>query len=894
MIDKIIADPLRYFKRLRWHGEVACPECGSVHVYDGCQGYICADCGHRFSDTSGTIFHATKLPLVKWLLALYYLIKSPRGISSYTLARFIGVTQPTAWRMLKQLRSVMPMDEPSGEITIDEVWIGPKFKFIHNTRKRQLTQRTGLRGKNLADSLKHPIIGIYGEHNHSKFARSLCLVPLHTPYNKSTVKSQFLEHTRGVTHITSDDTSLYDDAAQCLKVPQSKNSHSMGYYKAPDGRSSNRIENVFTHLRQTYSTYLHVSKKYLQSYLNTFAFRYLYRGLDFGEICLMTPEIRDLREQLRLQEEQFQEQLRQQEQLQEQLLQHEEEIERLKTLVASANNSISALHTSVLQMEAGGYVTSVIPREQNGTVTGYWLTFGSGDTIFLSTGEESTPRISVRAYNGGDYYWSLDDEFLLDGNGEMIMVEKGSTAPQFKAEEGNWYISTDSAASWTMIDKASSNTSLFKAIDTSNRNYVTITLADGTVLQLTTWSAHVTLQNIVNQLSRNLAALRRVVDALEENDYLQSVTPLYEDDTRTGWYFSFAKSGTVAVYSMESADYSLLHEAIKQSGQDDGPYIIGIDAADSDHVTLTLSDDSSISIPRYQGTTLSVDVPIWDTDQPGSSYTFFLIGLDETVSCSFHLEGTDLEDAEVTAFSDGNFVVSVIRSAPSEGMLNVTCIRKFEEGFVTLLLTDASGKCTTRNIRILYKTPSISYNGDPYQLEEGLNFTLPASSGTFRLLLTPYHFMDFGYSPSSHQWGHVTMYTSLPNNCMVIYIDENNKLEDRYLTVDLKDSSAQRFSIRIKQEGNPTADPNPYWEVDRITFPWTGGEYSFKVNVKDDPAREVGIDMGDNINVIWGENTGDYIVVTFSVAPNPDGFLYSVPINSRLANGTILVEQLHR
>ena len=116
-------------------------------------------------------------------------------------------------------------------------------------------------------------------------------------------------------------------------------------------------------------------------------------------------DIRQLQEQLRLQEEQ--------------LRQHEEEIARLKTLVESANNSISALQTSVLQMEAGGYVTSVIPREQNGTVTGYWLTFGSGETIFLSTGEDSTPRISVRAYNGGNYYWTLDDEFLLDGKSCM-------------------------------------------------------------------------------------------------------------------------------------------------------------------------------------------------------------------------------------------------------------------------------------------------------------------------------------------------------------------------------------------------------------------------------------------------------------------------------------------
>ena len=487
----------------------------------------------------------------------------------------------------------------------------------------------------------------------------------------------------------------------------------------------------------------------------------------------------------------------------------------------------------------------------------------------------------------------------------MITVEDGTEPPLLKAEEGNWYISTDNAASWTLLDRASSDTSIFKNIDTSNRNYVTITLADGTVLQLTTWSAHVTLQNIVNQLSSNLAALRRVIDALSENDYLQSITPIYENDSRAGWFFNFAKSGTVTIYSLEGADYSLLREAANQGGMEDSPSIIGIDTTDAGLVTLTLSDGSTISIPRYQNTTLSVDVPVWEayetilTGRPDST-SFFLIGLNETVSYGFHLEGTNLEDATVTAFSDGNFVVSATRSSPSEGTLNVTCIREFEEGFVTLLLNDASGKCTTRSIRALYKTPSIPYNGDPYQLEEGLNFTLPSSGGTVRALL-PADCNVGNFSPyTSYEWARGTFWCNSFSNSLILTIDENNHREDRYVTVDLATdySSSERLgSIRIKQEGDPTAEPNPYWEVDHITFPWTGGEYSFKVNVKGDPGREVGIGgilMYDTIKVIWSEFTNDYIVVTFSVDPNPDGLLDWAHIDSRLASGEILVEQLHR
>ena len=94
------------FYRLRWEEFIHCPECGSIHIYNPEAGqlHICADCDHRFSDTSGTAFHSTNLPLAKWLIAIYMFCTQSKGISSYNLARMISVSQPTAWRMLTILR----------------------------------------------------------------------------------------------------------------------------------------------------------------------------------------------------------------------------------------------------------------------------------------------------------------------------------------------------------------------------------------------------------------------------------------------------------------------------------------------------------------------------------------------------------------------------------------------------------------------------------------------------------------------------------------------------------------------------------------------------------------------------------------------------------------------
>lgn len=418
-------------------------------------------------------------------------------------------------------------------------------------------------------------------------------------------------------------------------------------------------------------------------------------------------------------------------QMQEQLRQHEEEIQRLKAMVESVNNSVSALQTTVVEMESGGYVTAVIPDEQNGRVLGYWLSFGSGKTIYLSTGEEATPKISVRSYKGGDYYWTLDNEFLQNDEGEMIAVGDAATPPLLKAEEDDWFISMDGAVSWTLLEKAYSAASIIKSIDTSNPNYVIITLSNGTVLQLTTWSAYITLQNLANQ-------------------------------------------------------------------QDD----------DDDE------DDGNVEI--------WIEVP--------EDYIF--IGLGETVSYDYHLSGTAIENASVTAFSDGNFVVSISRVPAADGMpdgtLKVTCIREFETGYVTVLLIDANGKISPKVIPAVFKTTPVEYSGDSYQLKNGQNYIVPATGGVINKSfinqdgLTLIHATD--------DWIHFETHMYLPPVWHAAFsVDENDSSEDRYMTFEHWETH-DRF--RIKQEGNPAVEPNPYWEVDRITFPPEGGSVTINVTTK--------------------------------------------------------------
>ena len=70
----------------------------------------CKHCKRHYTVTTKTVLHSTNLPLWKWLQAMYLIVSSSKGISSVVLARLIGVTQPTAWRIGHAIRKMMDLD----------------------------------------------------------------------------------------------------------------------------------------------------------------------------------------------------------------------------------------------------------------------------------------------------------------------------------------------------------------------------------------------------------------------------------------------------------------------------------------------------------------------------------------------------------------------------------------------------------------------------------------------------------------------------------------------------------------------------------------------------------------------------------------------------------------
>ena len=144
------ADPQRcldLLSAMRWpHGPV-CPRCNSQR-----HGFLksravwqCKDCRKQFTAKLGTIFEDSPIPLDKWFCALWMLTSAKNGISSYEIARNLGVTQKTAWFMMHRIRLALQKGSIDrklmGEVEVDETYIGGNARNMH-ADKRLKTLRT--------------------------------------------------------------------------------------------------------------------------------------------------------------------------------------------------------------------------------------------------------------------------------------------------------------------------------------------------------------------------------------------------------------------------------------------------------------------------------------------------------------------------------------------------------------------------------------------------------------------------------------------------------------------------------------------------------------------------------------------------------------------------------
>lgn len=134
-----LTEAIRYFSepdvatefvaRLRWPGGPVCPRCGGrEHSYlKSRRLWKCKTCKKQFSVKVGTLFEGSPVGLDKWLAVIWMIANSEDEVSSYEVQQTIGVTQKTAWSMMRRIRLAMQtgtFESLSGKAGIDGSFAG--------------------------------------------------------------------------------------------------------------------------------------------------------------------------------------------------------------------------------------------------------------------------------------------------------------------------------------------------------------------------------------------------------------------------------------------------------------------------------------------------------------------------------------------------------------------------------------------------------------------------------------------------------------------------------------------------------------------------------------------------------------------------------------------------
>jgi len=143
---------LAYMVLLRWpDGIVVCPTCGrnDVVFLHNQRKWQCKSVHpkRQFSAKVGTIFEDSPIALEKWIVAVWMLSNCRNGVSSYEIARAIGVTQKSAWFMMHRIRLGLQDKQsggklgggPNSKVEVDETFIGGKARNMHKSRRARMT-----------------------------------------------------------------------------------------------------------------------------------------------------------------------------------------------------------------------------------------------------------------------------------------------------------------------------------------------------------------------------------------------------------------------------------------------------------------------------------------------------------------------------------------------------------------------------------------------------------------------------------------------------------------------------------------------------------------------------------------------------------------------------------
>lgn len=254
---------LDFLVKFRWpDGKPVCPKCGSNEsIFLATRNvWKCKGCKKQFSAKSGTVMEDSPIGLDKWLPAIWMVCGCKNGVSSYEIARDLGVSQKSAWFMLHRIREAMKsgsLDKLSGEVECDETFIGGRVQNMHKRSKRKIQAiDDGLWGKTV-------VLGLLQRDGHVRAA----VAPNRRKHH---IDTHLAAHVEPGTKLYTDEFTAYENLPAYTREFVN---HLETYVKGQV--HTNSIENFWSLLKRTLKgTYVSVDPAHLQSYVDEQAFRF--------------------------------------------------------------------------------------------------------------------------------------------------------------------------------------------------------------------------------------------------------------------------------------------------------------------------------------------------------------------------------------------------------------------------------------------------------------------------------------------------------------------------------------------------------------------------------------------------------------------------------------------
>ena len=257
---------------LRWPDGIRCPHCdGRDCSYVASRRiWQCKGCRKQFSVKVGSIFEDSPIPLSKWLPAMWMLVNCKNGVSSYEIARDLGVTQKTAWFMLHRLRLAIQsrsFDKFGGSVEVDETYIGGKARNMHKAKHRRVALGRPFGGK-------VAVMGLLERHENGSRVKTVALGDAKGRLKKPALQALVRDRVESGSQVYTDSLKSYIglDRSYVHQVIDHAEQYAVGQIH------TNGLENFWSLLKRALKgTYVNIEPFHLFRYLDEQVYRFNHR-----------------------------------------------------------------------------------------------------------------------------------------------------------------------------------------------------------------------------------------------------------------------------------------------------------------------------------------------------------------------------------------------------------------------------------------------------------------------------------------------------------------------------------------------------------------------------------------------------------------------------------------